>query len=135
MHPTIGTLAFSVKAPMPCVSGDDTADMIDLAVELAANLAALMAATEDLRTQAAVGKRAGVDQRTVGRILNREHSPNLLQIQKLAAAFGLQPWQLLVPHLDPANPPVVHLTQAERELYARVRRAARQLSGLPNSDA
>jgi transcriptional regulator with XRE-family HTH domain len=117
---------------MPAHSSHDDAAMGDIAADLATNLAALMASTVDLRTQASVGKRAGVDQRTVGRILNREHSPNLLQIQKLAAAFGLQPWQLLVPHLDPANPPVVHLTQAERELYARVRRAARQLSGLPN---
>lgn len=108
---------------------------MDIGLELAANLAALMAASVDLRTQTAVGKRAGVDQRTVGRILNQEHSPNLVQIGKLAAAFGLQPWQLLVPHLDPTNPPVVHLTQAERELYARMRWAARQLTRLPNGTA
>lgn len=47
-----------------------------------------------------------------------------------AKPFGLQPWQLLVPSLDPANPPVVWMTQAERDLYDRMRQAAKDLASI-----
>lgn len=62
---------------------------------LSENLKKLMASRPDLSSQAAVGEKAGIDQRTVGRIINREHSPSLEKIQGLAKAFGLQPWQIL----------------------------------------
>jgi transcriptional regulator with XRE-family HTH domain len=94
---------------------------------LSTNLKALMQASEDLRSQAALGKRCGIDQRTVGRILNEEHSPQLKQIEAIAQAFGLFSWQLLVPDLDPKNPPVCELTTVEKELYDKLRRLVKQL--------
>ena len=94
---------------------------------LSTNLKSLMQASEDLRTQAAIGKRCGIDQRTVGRILNEEHSPQLKQIEAIASAFGLLPWQLLIPGLDPKNPPVCELTKVEKELYDKLRRLVTQL--------
>ncbi len=87
---------------------------------LASNLAKLMATSLDMKSQRAVAKRADIDQRTVGRILNQEHSPNLDQIAALAEAFGLLPWQMLVPDLDPKDPPSVQLSRTEAAMYARV---------------
>jgi len=36
-------------------------------------------------------------------------------------------WQLLVPGLDPGNPPVNHVTEAEKRLYERLKEAARMV--------
>ena len=94
---------------------------------LSKNLRTLMETSDGLRTQAALAKRCGIDQRTVGRILNAEHSPQLKQIEAIAAAFGLQSWQLLVPGLDPKNPPVCELTAVEKELYDKLRGLVKQL--------
>lgn len=87
-----------------------------------------MKANPELGSQPRVGKRSKIDQRTVGRILNCENSPTLKQIDALAEAFGLLPWQLLVPGLDPENPPAVSLTQDERDLYQRLSLAAETLA-------
>jgi len=54
-------------------------------------------------------------------------SPTLRQIEDVAKLLGLQPWQLLVPGLDPTNPPVVTMTETERALYARLREGIAQL--------
>ena len=41
---------------------------------------------------------------------------------KIAKAFKLQPWHLLMPDLDPANAPVAMLSDSEKELYERLKR-------------
>jgi transcriptional regulator with XRE-family HTH domain len=46
-----------------------------------------------------------MSQSTVGRILTGSVSAGIDTIEVLAARFGLKPWQLLVPGLDPTNPP------------------------------
>jgi transcriptional regulator with XRE-family HTH domain len=94
---------------------------------LSGNLRTLMKASETLSTQRKLGLASGIDQRTVGRILNGEHSPQLKQIEAIAQAFDLMPWQLLIPNLDPKNPPVCETTVAEKELYSKLRDLAKQL--------
>jgi len=94
---------------------------------LSTNIKALMAAHLTLNTQAALGRACGIDQRTVGRIINQEHSPALKQIESIAHAFDLQTWQLLVPQLDPKNPPVCEFTKVEQALYKKLRTLVRQL--------
>ena len=74
--------------------------------------------------QAGVAKRANLDQKTISRILRMEHSPSIDKLAGLAEAFGLQAWQLLIPHLDPSNPPIVQMTPVEKELYDRLKQAA-----------
>lgn len=86
-----------------------------------------MKASETLRTQRKLGEACDIDQRTVGRILNGEHSPQLKQIEAIAQAFDLMPWQLLVPNLDPKNPPICEITVAEKALYGKLRTLAKQL--------
>lgn len=88
-----------------------------------------MAAHVSLTTQAAVGKACNIDQRTVGRILNKEHSPGLKQLEAIALAFDLLTWQLLVPNLDPKNQPVCEHTKVEHDLYKKLRTLVQQLPG------
>ena len=89
---------------------------------LADNVKRLMA--HHRLAQAGVAKRAGMDQKTISRIIRREHSPSIDKLSGLAEAFGLQAWQLLVPYLDPSNPPVVQMTPIEKDLYDRLKQAA-----------
>lgn len=67
---------------------------------VAKNLARLMAGSPSLNTQEKVGSKAGIKQRTVGYLLNPESadmkSPKLDTVEKVAQAFGLEPWVLLV---------------------------------------
>ena len=94
---------------------------------LSANLKALMASHATLKTQAAVGKACGIDQRTVGRILNQEHSCGMNQLEAIAEAFDLLTWQLLVPNLNPKSPPVSEFTKTERDLYKQLRALIKHL--------
>ena len=125
---TVGIFASSVKAPLPKSFRHHSPVKTDAARVLADNLRALMNRSAELPTQKAVAKRSGMDQTTVGRILNCKHSPTLKQIDGLADAFGLLPWQLLVPSLDATNPPVVVLTSEERQLYDRLTTAAESIA-------
>lgn len=96
---------------------------------LAANLGALMAAHPELRTQAAVAaatRKAGlkIDQKTVSRILKADHAVQIDTLQAIAAAFGIEPYQLLVPGLNPTNPQVLRvLSPQEERLYSVLQEA------------
>jgi hypothetical protein len=62
-----------------------------------------------------------IDKKRVQRAMSGDFSTTLDVIADLAKAAGLEPWQLLLPGLDPSNPPVFTMTKAERDLYVRVR--------------
>lgn len=98
---------------------------------LAKNLAALMKASQLLKTQQAVAtatKRAGkpIDQKTVSRILKAEVSVQLDTVQAIAAAFDVEPYQLLVPGLNPKNPQVLRALSPEEENLYRALELARR---------
>jgi transcriptional regulator with XRE-family HTH domain len=96
---------------------------------LSANLRVLMQATPDLDSQPKIAKRSGVSQSTVGRLIRGDVRCKLDSLDGVARAFGLAAWQLLVPDLDPTNPPVLReLNHHERELYERIRAAAQELA-------
>ncbi len=128
MATTIGRYTFYVKAHLPLIFLDD-ADMDNPSRKvLADNLARLMRLGEpDHLTQAVVGKKAGCNQRTIGRLLTCDQAPTTDILDGLASAFDLMAWQLLVPGLDPGNPPVNHVTEAEKRLYERLKEAARMV--------
>lgn len=69
---------------------------------LADNLSMLMKNSADLKTQQKVAKEAKIAQTSVSQMLNPENtfskSPKLNQVEKVAHAFGLAAWQIL---LDP----------------------------------
>lgn len=68
----------------------------------------------------AVGHKVG--RSTVQRIAKGETPAELDNLEAIARAFDLEPWQLLVPGMDPSNPPVLQTpSHMERNLYARLK--------------
>lgn len=65
---------------------------------------------------------------TAQRIKESNTSIGIDMVAKVAKAFGLEAWQLLVPGLDPTNLPVFAMTEVERRLYANLRKAVEQMS-------
>ena len=67
---------------------------------VARNLKRLMEGSAALSTQTRVAERAGVKQRTVGYLLDPEttdmQSPKLDTVEKVARAFGLEAWHMLI---------------------------------------
>jgi transcriptional regulator with XRE-family HTH domain len=66
------------------------------------NLRALV--ERDGVSQQLLAQRAGMQQRTVGRILNGEVAPHLSSLDALAGALDVPAWALLMPRLEPARP-------------------------------
>lgn len=128
----LGTFALLVKAHLPIDSCKRIGMKIPTSQILADNLRKLMKASKDLTSQADVGAKAGVNQRTVGRILNQEHFPTLDILEAIAGVFKLEPWQLLVPNLDPSNPPAAPLTRSEADAMTAIRTAAQRIQSPPN---
>lgn len=92
------------------------------------NLSALMAHHWGGENLTRLSREAHIGPGTCTRMKERSTSVGLDVLEKVAKVFNLQPWHLLTPNLDPSNPPVVHLTTRERELYERLRQAARELN-------
>lgn len=67
---------------------------------LAENLALLMERSTGLKTQASLAKRSGVAQTSISNMKRPDSpamkSPKLDQVEKIASAFGLATWQLLL---------------------------------------
>lgn len=74
-----------------------------------------------------LAREADIGPGTASRIKTQQTSVGVDIIARVAAVFHLQPWHLLVPALDPANPPVIWMTQAEVTLYRRLRAVAQEL--------
>lgn len=70
-----------------------------------------------------LSKTAKIGQGTPPRIKSLQPNTGIDSISKIAAVFDLQAWQLLMPGLDPSNPPVASLTAQEQALYGRLKQA------------
>ena len=61
--------------------------------------------------QSAIAKRTNgaLDQKTVRGMIKEEagRDPRLESVEAVARALGLEPWQILVPNIDPMNPPTL----------------------------
>lgn len=68
------------------------------------NLKTLMSHDRALKNPYAVGEKAGVGKSTVQRALQCTSGMKLEKLESLAKAFELEPWQILIPELDPASP-------------------------------
>jgi len=93
---------------------------------LADNLKRLMEHYPALNSENKVAKAGRISQRTVNRARNAIQI-KLDSLQGLARAFGLAPWQMLIPDLDPANPPLLAATKEEKALYQRLQDAAKAI--------
>ncbi len=64
----------------------------------------------------------GLDVRFVDRLTKGEHAITLGKLEEVASAIGCQPWQLLVPGLDPSAMPDAPITAEERQMLSRLRK-------------
>ena len=66
---------------------------------------------------------------TLDRIRRMESGASIDQLDALAKIYGLEPWQLLVPNLDPTNPPMLASISAKQmEMLERIKQAAKELT-------
>lgn len=94
---------------------------------LAENLNTLMRAYPSLESNPKLSRRAKLGVGTIARVRNSDAAVNLDTLDKLAGCFDLQPWQMLVPDLDPKSPPVLRsLSAAESDLFERLRTVIKQ---------
>lgn len=63
----------------------------------------------------------GLDVRMIDRLAKGEHAVTLDKLELIADACGLQPWHLLLDDLEPNQTPQPPMTEAERQLLARLR--------------
>lgn len=100
---------------------------------LAANLNRLMATYPSLDSNPKLAKKAKLGVGTIARTRNADAACSLDTLDKLAGCFELQSWQMLVPDLDPKSPPVLRsLSQAEHDMFERLRAAIKQSSNPAN---
>jgi transcriptional regulator with XRE-family HTH domain len=94
---------------------------------LAENLASLMAAHTDLGSNPKLGTKAKLGTGTIARLRTAEVNANLETLEALASAFDVQPWELLVPGLDPKNRPTLkQISEREHQLYERWKQVAKE---------
>ncbi len=94
---------------------------------LAANVKALMDANKmELGSQPKLAKAAKIDQTTVGRVLGAKNKVQIDTVEALASAFGVEPYQLLIPGLNAKNPQVLRSLSAEEENLYKALDAARK---------
>jgi transcriptional regulator with XRE-family HTH domain len=94
---------------------------------VAINLRVLIEASRQ-RTVNAWALRNDMVQSTVNRIVNGSMDPTASMLEAIARKFGLAAWQLLVPNLDPEDPPALRTTTpAERVLFTKLKEAMEEL--------
>ena len=73
---------------------------------------------------AAACKRLGMKETQLKRVIAGKHGITMSTLQRIAEGYDVQPYQLLVPGLDPKNPQVLRaLSQAELNLYKALEEA------------
>ena len=73
---------------------------------------------------AGAAKVMGVTTFQMTRLLSGEHAVTLRTLDRIAAAFGYEPYQLLVPDLNAGNPQILRvLSAAEERLYKALEEA------------
>jgi transcriptional regulator with XRE-family HTH domain len=112
---------YAFSMPTDGLPDDESSTASPIAQLLAANINLLMShpSHTDLSSNPKLGKRTGLGASAISRIRSG-HNTTIESLVKLADAFHLAPWQLLVHGMDPANPPVLlPVSPAEQKLYRR----------------
>lgn len=98
---------------------------------LADNLRRLRDARPHLDTLPKIAAAGGPSNGTLDRIQRRAAGASIDTLERLAAVFELEPWQLLIDGLEPNNPPLVRGTSAaERKVWHRIHSLVRELGDL-----
>lgn len=94
---------------------------------ISANLKALRSHSQ--LSQEEFAKKAGMQQRTYGRLENGENWQHLESLDMISKAYDLHVWQLLIPNLDITNPPMIAKdSDKQKEFYAKIKEAAKELA-------
>lgn len=128
-----------VEEPFHCPTNGSPCEPpeVDSRSILATNLRALMDHAKDHR-HPDLGTLLGIE-RATGEVVKRATLRGILAgtvnvqletIEAVAAAFEIQAWTLLIPHLDPSNPPVKPISKTEQQLYKRLGKVARDYERL-----
>lgn len=89
---------------------------------LAKNVKRLMQINPEMSSNVMVEERSGgkVKKSTLDRIRNQSSACDIDTLSRVADAFGLLPWQLLLPDLDVKNPPTIRMGDSEKVLYEKL---------------
>ncbi len=68
-------------------------------------------------------KDMGIGPGTASRIKEMKTSVGIDVLTKIATKCNLQPWHLILPGLDPTNAPVTFLSEEEKQLYIKMKKA------------
>lgn len=102
--------------------------MANVRKTLAANLNALMAYhAEELGTSAKLRDRAKVGGSTVDGARRGTSATSIDSVAAIAGVFGLQPYQLLIPGLDPRNPQAAGVPRNQSEFFRQLEATTRSL--------
>lgn len=105
------------------------AHLIDSNATLWQNVQALMLKKFGKVNLLGFAKHCDIGLATVQRIKAQETSVGIAVLDKIAEKFDLASWQLLVPGMDPANPPVLKPDGAtERKIYEKVMSVAKEIA-------
>lgn len=63
-----------------------------------------------------------LDVKMIDRLTKASHAVTLDKLELIAAATGLQSWQLLLPDLDPTAPADAPISEDDRKMLAKLRR-------------
>lgn len=64
----------------------------------------------------------GLDMRLIDRLVNKSNAVTIDTLEVVAEKLGLQAWQLLLPDLDPKQPPDAPISEEDRKMIAKLRR-------------
>lgn len=94
-----------------------------------ANVQALMIRDYGKENLTRLARETTIGPASATRIKNMETSVGIDVLARIAANFKLQPWHLLLPGLDPENVPVAFLTEKEKILHEKLKKAHAILTG------
>lgn len=118
--------------PLPTILPGCKNSFMGAVQNLAENLHRLMTDAGDRRdmklaTQKGLARQTGLSRPTIEGALKATRALRIDNLEAIAKAFDLQAWQLLTNGLDPANPPVVPASDAERALWASLDEVRKKL--------
>jgi transcriptional regulator with XRE-family HTH domain len=82
--------------------------------------------------QAELGRKAGLKQESISRLMNRTRKPNLQTVDKIASALDMKPWELFIDY-DAGE--VGPLSKNEETLISNLRAAPEEAYCKPIYDA
>lgn len=94
---------------------------------LAENVEALMKHRPEVGTEKLLRAKAKIGGGTLDGIRQMDKAPTLRTLEKLAKAFDIEPYQLLIPDFDPKNPVIARLMPNEQKFYRHLEEDIRRL--------